>query len=99
MTADPKYPTPESSRNAPHQARRPRQVPEAMFTWVTPEGGEPYPEVLAVSEDAMRTLGLKLEEAQREEFKQLMAGNTTVDEIMPWATAYGGIFFFPLTYG
>ena len=93
MTADPEYPTPESSRKGPRQALGPRQVRGAMFTWVTPEGGEPHPEVLAVSEDAMKTLGLKLEEADREQFKHLMAGNTTVDGLMPWAAAYGGIFF------
>lgn len=96
MTADSEYPTPESSCNAPRQALGPRQVREAMFTWVTPEGGEPNPEVLAVSEDAMKTLGLKLEQANREEFKHLMAGNRTVDGIMPWAAVYGGMIFFSL---
>lgn len=62
-----------------------------MFTWVTPEGREPHPEVLAVSEDAMKTLGLNLEEAKRDEFKHLMAGNTLIGDIMPWASAYGGM--------
>lgn len=62
-----------------------------MFTWVTPEGMEPHPEVLAVSEDAMKTLGLKLGEEKTEGFKHLMAGNTTAEEIMPWASVYGGM--------
>jgi len=62
-----------------------------MFTWVTPEGREPHPEVLAVSDDAMRTLGLKPGEEKRADFKHLMAGNLLVEGIMPWAANYGGM--------
>ena len=89
--ADPEFPTTEASKNAPRKALGPREVRGAMFTWVAPEGGEPHPEVLVVSEDAMRTLGLKPGEAKREDFKHLMAGNLFVDGIMPWAAAYGGM--------
>jgi len=89
--ADPEFPTPEASQNAPRGALGPRQVRGAMFTWVMPEGREPHPEVLAVSEDAMMTLGLKPEEGKREDFKHLMAGNFLVKGIMPWATVYGGM--------
>ncbi|KAF8426587.1 YdiU domain-containing protein [Tirmania nivea] len=87
---DPEFPTPESAQNAPRHAFGPRQVRGAMFTWVIPEGTEPHPEVLAISEDAMRTLGLKPGQEKRVEFKHLMAGNLLVDGIMPWAAVYGG---------
>ncbi|KAF8454955.1 YdiU domain protein [Terfezia claveryi] len=88
---DPEFPTPEESQHAPREAFGPRQVRGAMFTWVMPEGREPHPELLAVSEDAMRTLGLKPGEEKRENFKHLMAGNLLVGGIMPWATVYGGM--------
>lgn len=77
--------------NAPREKLGPRQVHGAHFTWVSPEGMEPHPEVLAVSEAAMRELGLKAGEEKRNEFKHLMAGNSAWEGIMPWAAVYGGM--------
>ncbi|KAF8468379.1 hypothetical protein BDZ91DRAFT_771801 [Kalaharituber pfeilii] len=93
LVPDPGFPTPESSTNAPKEALGPRQVRGAMFTWVTPEGMEPHPELLAVSESAMKTLGLRLGEETTDDFKHMMAGNITAKGVMPWAAAYGETYY------
>ena len=92
VIADPSFPTPEAALNAPREKLGPRQVRGAMFTYVTPEGGEPYPEILAVSDSAMVELGLKVSEKTRLDFLHVMAGNSIMEDIMPWAASYGGMF-------
>ncbi|KAF2746717.1 UPF0061-domain-containing protein [Sporormia fimetaria CBS 119925] len=99
LPPDPEFPTPESSHNAPRDKLGPRQVKNALFTYVRPEITH-SPELLAVSPLAMQDLGLKPEEAETEEFKQVFAGNKilTWDEekkegIYPWAQCYGGYQF------
>jgi uncharacterized protein YdiU (UPF0061 family) len=71
-------------------------VKGALFTYVRPEEAR-EPELLAVSPAALRDLGIKPEEAETEEFRQLVAGNRLLgwDEEKqeggyPWAQCYGG---------
>ena len=72
-------------------------VKEALYTYVRPEESK-EPELLAVSERAMRDIGLKPGEEKTEEFKQLVAGNKffwdekSGEGIYPWAQCYGGTY-------
>jgi uncharacterized protein YdiU (UPF0061 family) len=100
LPPDPAFPTPEDSHEAPRQTLGPRMVKEALYTYVRPDPhGES--EVLGVSQRALRDLGLKEEEAQTDDFKQLVSGSKMLtwdpekpDEgIYPWAQCYGGYQF------
>ena len=100
LPPDAAFPTPEDSHEAPRQTLGPRMVKEALYTYVRPDPqGES--EVLGVSQRALRDLGLKEEEAQTDEFKQLVSGGKMLtwdpekpDEgIYPWAQCYGGYQF------
>jgi uncharacterized protein YdiU (UPF0061 family) len=100
LPADPAFPSPLDSHNAQRQKLGPRMVKEALFTYVRPDPqGEP--ELLAVSPRALQDLGLKEDEAESEEFKEVVAGRKvlTWDEskpeegIYPWAQCYGGYQF------
>ena len=70
-------------------------VKGALYTFVRPEETK-EPELLGVSERAMRDIGLKQGEENTEDFKQLVAGNKimwdadTEKGIYPWAQCYGG---------
>lgn len=99
LTADQLYPTPADSHNTPRDQIKPRQVNNALFTWVRPEE-QKDPELLAVSPAALRDLGIKAEEASTEDFKQLVAGNRLfgwdyekAEGGYPWAQCYGGFQF------
>ncbi|KAF1979188.1 UPF0061-domain-containing protein [Bimuria novae-zelandiae CBS 107.79] len=102
LPPDSAFPTPSKSHSTPRQQLGPRLVKEALFTYVRPEPTED-PELLCVSPRALRDLGLKEEEAQTEEFKQVLSGNkilTWNEEenkegggIYPWAQCYGGYQF------
>lgn len=96
LPPDPAFPAPADSHKAPRETLGPRLVKGALYTYVRPEITQ-SPELLAVSERAMKDLGLKPGEEQTEEFKQVMAGNLIIawDEktrkgIYPWAQCYGG---------
>ncbi|KAA6409807.1 MAG: hypothetical protein FRX48_06419 [Lasallia pustulata] len=95
LPADPLFPTPADSFNAPRSKLGPRMVKGALYTYVRPEGTE-KPELLGVSKRAMRDIGLKEGEETTEEFKELVAGNKimwdneTKEGIYPWAQCYGG---------
>ncbi|KAF1844488.1 UPF0061-domain-containing protein [Cucurbitaria berberidis CBS 394.84] len=100
LPADAAFPTPKDSHNAPRQTLGPRMVKEALFTYVRPDPqGES--ELLAVSQRALQDIGLKDEEAETQEFKDVVAGRTIStwneerpDEgIYPWAQCYGGYQF------
>lgn len=100
LPPDAAFPTPKDSHDAPRQTLGPRMVKEALYTYVRPDPqGES--EILGVSQRALRDLGLKEEEAQTEEFKQLVSGGKILtwdpekpDEgIYPWAQCYGGYQF------
>ncbi|ORY02181.1 hypothetical protein BCR34DRAFT_493340 [Clohesyomyces aquaticus] len=99
LPADPAFPTPSDSHNAPRETLGPRMVKNAVFTYVRPEITH-APELLCVSPRALQDLGLRPEEAETEEFKHLVAGNniltwdeTTKEGIYPWAHCYGGYQF------
>jgi uncharacterized protein YdiU (UPF0061 family) len=71
-------------------------VKGALFTWVRPEEAVD-PELLGVSTEALKDLGIKPEEATTEEFRQLVAGNRLLgwnedkqEGGYPWAQCYGG---------
>lgn len=96
LPPDSAFPTPKRSHETPRDDLGPRMVKGALFTYVRPEKSED-PEVLAVSPAALRDLGIAPEEAQTEEFKELVAGNRLLgwdEEKMeggyPWAQCYGG---------
>lgn len=71
-------------------------VKGALYTYVKPEETE-NPELLGISHNAMRDLGLKEGDEETQEFKDLVAGNKicwdneTETGIYPWAQCYGGI--------
>ncbi|KAK1832744.1 hypothetical protein QBC39DRAFT_433042 [Podospora conica] len=100
LPADPLFPTPADSHKTPRNEIGPRQVRNAIFTWVRPERQQD-PELLAVSPRAMRDLGLAQSEADTEDFKQTAAGNkihgfdesTLSGPGYPWAQCYGGYQF------
>ena len=96
LPPDPNLPTPADSHKASRETLGPRLVKGALYTYVRPEITQ-SPELLAVSERAMKDLGLKPGEEQTEEFKQVMAGNLIIawseetrKGIYPWAQCYGG---------
>lgn len=102
LPSDQGFPTPLESHNAPRQKLGPRMVRSALYTFVRPVPSE-EPELLGVSEAALRDIGLSKEEADSEEFKQVVAGNKYYWEengddkqgtgIYPWAQCYGGFQF------
>lgn len=102
MPADPSFPTPAESHNAPRKKLHPRMVRNALFTYVRPVPAE-EPELLGVSSRALRDIGLNQEEANSEELKEVVAGNKFYWEedgenkqgkgVYPWAQCYGGFQF------
>ncbi|KOS20532.1 UPF0061 protein [Escovopsis weberi] len=99
LPADPAFPTPADSHKTPRDRIGPRQVRDALFTWVRPAAQE-NPELLAVSPAAQRDLGILRGEEATDEFRQLVAGNRLYgwDEARqeggyPWAQCYGGFQF------
>ena len=69
-------------------------VRDALYTFVRPEPTE-EPELLGVSERALKDIGLTESEASSEEFKEIVAGNKfywseSDGGIYPWAQCYGG---------
>jgi uncharacterized protein YdiU (UPF0061 family) len=100
LPADAEFPTPTASHAAERKALGPRMVKDALFTYVRPDPqGEA--ELLAVSQRALHDIGLSEQEAQSQEFKDVVAGKKilTWDEskpnegIYPWAQCYGGYQF------
>ena len=74
LPPDALFPTPADSHKTPREQIGPRQVRNALFTWVRPEE-QKDPELLAVSPVALRDLGIKESEAKTEDFRQFVAGN------------------------
>lgn len=93
------YPTPAASHETPRDQILPRQVRDAIYTWVRPEHADD-PELLAVSPAALRDIGIRPDDAQSDTFLQVVAGNKLLgwDEEKkeggyPWAQCYGGFQF------
>ena len=96
LPPDPDFPTPAESFKANRRELGPRIVKGALYTYVRPEEKQ-NPELFGVGEQAMRDIGLNLEEAKTDAFKQLVAGNKIMWDpeeggIYPWAQCYGGKF-------
>ena len=95
LPPDPEFKTPVDSFKAPRQKLGPRMVKGALYTYVRPEETED-PELLGVSYNAMRDIGLKEGEENTQQFRDLVAGNIidwnheTETGIYPWAQCYGG---------
>ncbi|TPX13193.1 uncharacterized protein E0L32_006393 [Thyridium curvatum] len=99
LPADQMFPTPADSHRTPRADIRPRQVRNALFTWVRPETQQD-PELLAVSPAALRDLDLAPAEAATDDFRQTAAGNRLwgwdedrLEGGYPWAQCYGGFQF------
>lgn len=99
LPPDPTFPTPRDSHNAPRETLGPRMVKGALYTYVRPEPTL-SPELLGVSERAMKDLAIKDGEERSEEFANVLAGNEIIswDEetgegVYPWAQCYGGYQF------
>ncbi|KAH7021070.1 uncharacterized protein B0I36DRAFT_252784 [Microdochium trichocladiopsis] len=99
LPADKVFPTPADSHKTPREDIGPRQVRDAIFTWVRPQPVE-SPELLAVSPAAMRDLGIRRGDEETEDFVQTVAGNKiqgwdeeTQTGGYPWAQCYGGFQF------
>ncbi|WAO87966.1 Selenoprotein O [Fusarium falciforme] len=99
LPADAVFPTPADSHKTPRDQITPRQVREAIFTWVRP-AEQKDPELLAVSPAALRDLGIKAGEEKTDDFRQLVAGNKLygwdeekLEGGYPWAQCYGGFQF------
>jgi serine/tyrosine/threonine adenylyltransferase len=94
LPADPAFETPAASHQAPRESLGPRLVKDAVYTFVRPEEAE-EPELLGVSPEALKDLGIKPGEEKTDDFKSLVSGNKIFwDEhqggIYPWAQCYGG---------
>ncbi|RYP14805.1 hypothetical protein DL765_006106 [Monosporascus sp. GIB2] len=99
LPADPLFPTPADSHKTPRDQIRPRQVRDALYTWVRPQPVA-RPQLLAVSPTAMRDLGIREGDEYTEDFVDTVAGNKIQgwDEEgstggYPWAQCYGGFQF------
>ncbi|KAI2620174.1 UPF0061-domain-containing protein [Hypomontagnella submonticulosa] len=99
LPPDSLFPTPADSHKTPRDQIGPRQVRDALFTWVRPQPVE-NPKLLAVSPAAMRDLGITEGDEKTEDFVNTVAGNKLQgwDEEKeeggyPWAQCYGGFQF------
>ncbi|KAI1388381.1 UPF0061-domain-containing protein [Hypoxylon trugodes] len=93
------FPTPAASHKTPRDQIAPRQVRDALFTWVRPQTFE-NPKLLAVSPIAMRDLGIQSSDEKTEDFVNTVAGNKLqgwdedkLEGGYPWAQCYGGFQF------
>ena len=95
LPSDPDFPSPEVSHKAPRDDLGPRTVKGALYTYVRPERSK-NAELLAVSNAAIRDIGLRNGEEETADFQDLVAGNkffwdeVTAEGIYPWAQCYGG---------
>ncbi|KAM0276708.1 hypothetical protein ACHAQH_006476 [Verticillium albo-atrum] len=99
LPTDSQYPTPADSHETPRSQIGPRQVRNAIFSYVRPEPAED-PELLAASPAAMRDIGIKEGDETTDEFRHTVAGNRLhgwdeekLEGGYPWAQCYGGFQF------
>ncbi|CAJ2511160.1 Uu.00g067850.m01.CDS01 [Anthostomella pinea] len=99
LPPDSVFPTPADSHKTPRDRIGPRQVRDALYTWVRPQTVN-SPELLAISPAAMRDLGISDGDEHTEDFINTVAGNKLQgwDEEKqeggyPWAQCYGGFQF------
>ncbi|KAI0161259.1 UPF0061-domain-containing protein [Xylariaceae sp. FL1272] len=102
LPPDATFATPADSHKTPRGEIRPRQVRDALFTWVRPQSVKD-PELLAVSPAAMRDLGIRSGDEKTPDFVATVAGNKIQgwddekgkgkESGYPWAQCYGGFQF------
>ncbi|WP_246073337.1 protein adenylyltransferase SelO [Formosa sediminum] len=66
-----------------------RQVEEACFSFVTPQQTK-KPELIHVSPEMLKQLGITEAESQSEEFLKVFTGNQVLQGTKPYAMCYGG---------
>lgn len=66
-----------------------RQVEKACFSYVTPKQTE-KPELLHVSPEMLKNLGLTEADAKSEDFLNVFTGNSVLPNTKPYAMCYGG---------
>lgn len=66
-----------------------RQVSNACFSYVTPKKTA-NPEIIHVSDDMLRTLGLTKKDSATKEFLNVFTGNSVMPNTKPYAMCYGG---------
>lgn len=66
-----------------------RQVKEACFSYVTPKQTK-APEILHVSNDMAKRLGISEDDVKSELFTQVFTGNKVLPNTTPYAMCYGG---------
>ncbi|KAK9463235.1 uncharacterized protein V1516DRAFT_619019 [Lipomyces oligophaga] len=95
LPSDPMVPTPEASMNVKDpRLLLPRAVTDAAYTFVAPDTHDlSKAQILAVSDAALKDLGLALDVKNSLEFKELVIGNKIYEEHYPWAHLYGGYQF------
>lgn len=73
----------------PEHGPRRRQVSGAAYSFVDPTPTR-SPQVLAVSQPMLETLGIDHDSANTPEFAEIFSGNRTLGSMTPYAMAYGG---------
>lgn len=66
-----------------------RQVSKACFSFVTPKQTA-KPELLHVSPEMLKNLGLSIGEEQSDDFLNVFTGNKVLENTQPYAMCYGG---------
>ena len=66
-----------------------RQVTDAVYSFVTPKKTQ-QPEIIHVSQEMARDLGITKEETKSELFKNVFTGNEVYADTKPFAMCYGG---------
>jgi serine/tyrosine/threonine adenylyltransferase len=93
LPPDERIPTIIDARKAPEQLLRVSRLVNGCFTWIRPEVRQES-RLVAVSEPAMKDLGLIADEAETELFKQTFSGEYVFEDessgVYPWAQAYSG---------
>ncbi|OUR71687.1 hypothetical protein A9Q78_09155, partial [Methylophaga sp. 41_12_T18] len=67
----------------------PRQVYNAVYSWVAPTKVS-NPQLVAVSEELALTLGFTLSDCQSNDFAEVFTGNKRITGMQTYATCYGG---------
>ncbi|MEO8254934.1 MAG: protein adenylyltransferase SelO [Flavobacterium sp.] len=69
-----------------------RQVENACFSFVTPTKTA-NPQIIHVSPEMLKNIGLSIEDSQSDEFKNVFTGNQVLPNTHPYAMCYGGYQF------
>uniref|UniRef100_A0A060T6N1 Selenoprotein O n=1 Tax=Blastobotrys adeninivorans TaxID=409370 RepID=A0A060T6N1_BLAAD len=93
LTPDSRVPSIEEAKKVPEETVRRARPVDGSFTWMRPEKRKEV-QLAAVSEPAMRDLGLDPEESKTQEFLNVFSGQEVIEDeqkgIYPWSQAYAG---------